>query len=189
MLAQMDTNLRTIGETGVVGTVLADAGYWSEENATGDAAFEYDLLIATRNRRRERDALNELGSPRGRIPHDATPRQRMERRLRTKKGRASYARRGVIVEPVFGHVKECRRGRRFMRRGVIACGSEWKLMATAHNLCKPHVFETIKRLVEAGKTIGEHLKRRSSRFSLLRGMTDTVLFRSIPTSTTCCTTS
>jgi len=48
-LAQIDANLRAVGDTGVVGTVLADARYWSEENASGDAAFEYDLLIATQS--------------------------------------------------------------------------------------------------------------------------------------------
>ena len=36
---------------------------------------------------------------------DATPKQRMARKLRTKKGKAAYARRKVIVEPVFGQMK------------------------------------------------------------------------------------
>jgi hypothetical protein len=138
MLERTDANLQASGAVRVVGTVLADAGYCSDENLSGQAAFDYDLLVATRNRHREREALRELGPPRGRIPNSATPKERMERRLRTKRGKAAYARRGVIVEPVFGHIKECRGGRRFMRRGVVACASEWKLMATAHNLCKLH---------------------------------------------------
>jgi hypothetical protein len=41
-------------------------------------------------------------APRGRIPANATPRERMARKLRTKPGRAAYARRKAIVEPVFG---------------------------------------------------------------------------------------
>ena len=141
----MSENLQAIGDTGVVGTVLGDAGYCSEENLSSQAALEYDLLIATRNRHRERESFEKLGPPRGRIPKDATPRERMERRLRTKQGRATYARRGVIVEPVFGHIKECRRGRRFMRRGVAACASEWKLMATVHNLCKLYRAKSASR--------------------------------------------
>ena len=39
-------------------------------------------------------------TPRGRIPKDATLKQRMARKLRTKPGRAAYARRKAIVEIV-----------------------------------------------------------------------------------------
>ena len=39
-------------------------------------------------------------------------------------------------EPVFGDVKENRGIRRFMRRGLAACTSEWKLIAATHNLRK-----------------------------------------------------
>ena len=177
MLARMEGHLKEIGESGVVGTVLADAGYWSEENVTGVAGLEYDLLIATRNRRREREALRKLGPPRGRIPDHATPRERMERRLRTKKGRTAYARRGVMVEPVFGHIKEGRRGRRFMRRGVEACSSEWKLMAIAHNLCKLHVFKTNERRQETGKAIKKALKQGASQ--LIAGIRS-IFFRPFP---------
>ena len=138
MLDAMQGNLESIGGTGVVGTVLADAGYWSEENAVGECASERDLLIATRNRHKQRKEDRDRGTPRGRIPNNATARERMDRRLRTADGKKKYSRRGVIVEPVFGHVKEVRRGRRFMRRGLTACDSEWKLMATAHNVCKLH---------------------------------------------------
>jgi transposase len=145
MLESMQNNLEAIGTTGVTGTVLADAGYWSEENAVGRQAFERDLLIATRNRHKQRKEDRDRGTPRGRIPNNATPRERMERRLRTKDGKKKYSRRGVIVEPVFGHVKEVRQGRRFMRRGLVACDSEWKLMATAHNLCKLHRTKVLKR--------------------------------------------
>lgn len=144
MLDSMQKNLESIGTTGVVGTVLADAGYWSEENAVGRCGFEYDLLIATRNRHKQRAEDRDRGTPRGRIPNSATPRDRMGRRLRTKRGKEKYSRRGVIVEPVFGHIKEVRRSRRFMRRGVKACDSEWKLMATAHNLCKLHRAQALK---------------------------------------------
>ena len=46
------------------------------------------------------------------------PRDRMERKLLTKRGRAQYKKRGVLVEPVFGQVKEGQGFRRFMRRGL-----------------------------------------------------------------------
>ena len=60
----------------------------------------------------------------------------MERKLLTKRGRALYKKRGVLVEPVFGQVKEGQGFRRFMRRGLGAAQSEWSLAGTTHNLLK-----------------------------------------------------
>jgi hypothetical protein len=60
----------------------------------------------------------------------------MERKLRTKRGRAIYARRAITVEPVFGQIKEVRGARRFHRRGLGAVDCEWKLLAMTHNILK-----------------------------------------------------
>ena len=60
----------------------------------------------------------------------------MRERLAEPDHKARYKRRGVIVEPVFGHAKEVRGFRRFMRRGTDACAAEWSLDCTAHNLLK-----------------------------------------------------
>ena len=60
----------------------------------------------------------------------------MERKLLTKRGRALDKMRGVLVEPVFGQVKEGQVFRRFMRRGLGAAQSEWSLVGTTHNLLK-----------------------------------------------------
>ena len=60
----------------------------------------------------------------------------MERKLLTKRGRALYKKRGVLLEPVFGQVKEGQRFRRFMRRGLGAAQSEWSLEGMTHNLLK-----------------------------------------------------
>ena len=138
MLELMHANLDAIETLGTVGTVLADAGYWSEQNATGATAQRDDVLIATRNPRKARQAERERLASDGPQRCAATPRERMEERLRSEAGKAAYARRGCIVEPPFGHIKEVRRGRRFMRRGFQACRSEWVIMCTAHNLCKLH---------------------------------------------------
>jgi len=147
MLDAMNGSLESIGLIATVGTVLGDAGYFSEENVTGRCAEEYDLLIAVKNRHRQRADERDRGEPRGRIRNNATPRERMDRRLRTQRGKKKYSRRGVIVEPIFGHIKEVRRTRRFMRRGLKACDGEWKLIATAHNLCKLHRARTVKEAV------------------------------------------
>jgi hypothetical protein len=77
-------------------------------------------------------------SPRGRIPNDATPRQRMARKLKTKKGRAVYARRKVIVEPVFGQMQTVQDAKRLLLRGEDAARAQWRFHCAVHNLLKLH---------------------------------------------------
>ena len=116
---------------------LADAGYWSEANIRACSWPEMpELLIATTKDWKQRKMLREKGCLRGRIPKGLSPRDRMERKLLTKRGRALYKKRGVLVEPVFGQVKEGQGFRRFMRRGLGAAQSEWSLAGTTHNLLK-----------------------------------------------------
>ena len=116
---------------------LADAGYWSEANIRACSWPEMpELLIATTKDWKQRKMLREKGCPRGRIPKGLSPRDRMERKLLTKRGRALYKKRGVLVEPVFGQVKEGQGFRRFMRRGLGAAQSEWSLAGLTHNLLK-----------------------------------------------------
>ncbi|MBI4233287.1 MAG: transposase [Chloroflexi bacterium] len=40
------------------------------------------------------------------------------------------------MEPVFGQIKELRGMERFLRRGLRAVRSEWRLMCTTHNPLK-----------------------------------------------------
>ena len=60
----------------------------------------------------------------------------MARKLRTKAGRAHYARRKAIVEPVFGQIKEAGGFRRFSLRGKRKVSAEWQLVCAVHNLGK-----------------------------------------------------
>ena len=60
----------------------------------------------------------------------------MARKLRTLKGRATYARRKAIVEPVFGQIKDARGFRRFLLRGLEKVRAEWRLICLTHNLLK-----------------------------------------------------
>ena len=117
---------------------LADAGYWSEANniRVCSRSGMPELLIATTKDWKQRKILREKGCPRGRIPKGLSPRDRMERKLLTKRGQALYKLRGVLVEPVLGQVKEGQGFRRFMRRGLGAAQSEWSLVGTTHNLLK-----------------------------------------------------
>ncbi len=113
--------------------ILADAGYCSEENLRTLAEKEIDPYIATG---RQKHTEWRAPAPRGRPPAHLTRRERMARKLRTLKGRAVYACRKAIVEPVFGQIKEARRFRRFSLRGTHKARGEWALVCTAHNLGK-----------------------------------------------------
>jgi transposase len=115
--------------------VLADAGYCSDENLQELERRGIDAYIAT-GRQSHGDWL--ASAPRGRPPAGLTRRERMARKLRTLAGRAVYARRKAIVEPVFGQIKHARRFRQFLRRGWTAVRHEWALICTVHNLLKLH---------------------------------------------------
>ena len=134
----------TIANCGAApGQVLADAGYFSEGNVVAAAERHVDAFIATGGLEH-----NETPppAPRGRIPKNATPKQRMARKLRTKKGRAAYARRKVIVEPVFGQIDTLQGGKRLLLRGSAAAEAEWAFMAACHNFRKLFGFTDIEAL-------------------------------------------
>jgi hypothetical protein len=137
MLERMNENLEAAGIGDRPGVGLGDAGYWSEANLLACSQLNLpELLVATTKDWKQRKAARERGSPRGRIPKDLSLRERMERKLLTKRGRALYKKRGVLVEPVFGQVKEGQDFRRFMRRGLQAASSEAVLIGMTHNLLK-----------------------------------------------------
>ena len=136
----LDTMGHTLEAAGIVErprVALADAGYWSETNATIDNGLESpELIIATTKDWKQRKLLRERGCPRGRIPLSLSPKERMERKLLTKRGQALYKLRSIVAEPVYGQIKEGQGFRRFMRRGFDAATSEVSLVATTHNLLK-----------------------------------------------------
>lgn len=113
--------------------VLADAGYQSDDNLEHLAGKGIDAYVAVR---RDKHSSTPPPAPRGRIPEGLGRRGRMDRKLRTKRGRAEYARRKVIVEPVFGQIKEAMGFRRFSLRGRTKVTAEWHLVCAVHDLAK-----------------------------------------------------
>lgn len=111
----------------------ADAGYFSEDAVSALVAHEIDPYIATGKVKHSQPVPP---APRGRIPHDLSVKDRMQRKLRTQAGRAVYRMRKAIVEPVFGQIKEARGFTRFLLRGLKKVRGEWTLVAMAHNLCR-----------------------------------------------------
>ncbi|MDX3233069.1 transposase, partial [Streptomyces sp. ME19-01-6] len=116
---------------------LVDAGYCPEANleAAGDRQLTCgtDTFMATGRPGHDEQVPP---APRGRIPKDATLKERMARRLRTKPGRAAYSRRKAIIEPVFGQIMTCQGGRQLLLRGEDRARGEWRLLAACHNLRK-----------------------------------------------------
>ncbi|MDH5626196.1 MAG: IS1182 family transposase [Nitrospira sp.] len=125
---------QVLAQTGQVPrTVSMDAGYFSEANVTALTALGCLPLIPP-DRQLPSQALP--AAPRGRPPAGLSVADRMRRTLRTKRGRQLYARRKVIVEPVFGQIKQGRGYRQFLLRGMRQVHGEWALICTTHNVLK-----------------------------------------------------
>jgi transposase len=128
--AAADTIAAHTGTDTTIGDALMDAGYDTADNA---AAPGPSRLIANSKRyQQERTARTKPAS--GPPPPDATPRQAMDHRLRTAEGIATYRRRGAIVEPIFGHLKEILGLRRFLTRGLANVTGETNLAFATLNL-------------------------------------------------------
>jgi transposase len=112
--------------------LLADAGYYSEANIGAVTKSRVEPFIPPQRQKHS----EEPTLVRGRPPSDLRTKERMVRKLATKTGRAVYARRKKIVEPVFGQIKEARGLRRFLLRGLEKVRGEWALIALTHNMLK-----------------------------------------------------
>lgn len=136
MLAAAARELKAAGVEEAIGAALVDAGYCSEANLEQADPDGPELFVATRKDWKQREQMRQAPPPRGRIPGHLSPRERMDRKLLTKRGRLLYRRRSQIIEPVFGQTKTARGIARFQRRGLANCQGEWKLICGTHNLLK-----------------------------------------------------
>ena len=124
----------TTGNVGAVPReVSADAGYYSVKAVEELYALGANPFIAPEKTRHGR-VLEP--APRGRIPKGLSVRDRMRRKLRTKRGRERYALRMETVEPVVGQIKQGRGFRQFLLRGLAKVNREWLLICAGHNLLK-----------------------------------------------------
>lgn len=142
MIEQTTSTLNETGIEGDVGTLAADAGYFREDlDIKGIEEQGLGLLICTKKSHKHRKELKEKGAPRGRIPANISNRDRMDRRLLTRKGYDIYKKRGHTIEPVFGQIKECLNMDKFLRRGLEAVKSEWTIACSISNLMKLYRFK------------------------------------------------
>ena len=118
--------------------VLADSGYCSEPNlealeSARNPERRIEGYVATE---RQKHGEHREPCPKGPLPKGATRVDRMRRKLKTKAGKAVYAARKAIVEPVFGQIKQARGFRQFLMRGIEKVRGEWSLVCLTHNILK-----------------------------------------------------
>jgi transposase len=133
MVEQTQQNVAAAGVAEKVKEMVADSGFYSEANVEYLEGEGIDPYIATERLKHHEEVPV---APRGRCPQGMTAKQRMARKLRTKRGRERYARRKAMVEPVFGQVKQARGFRQFLLRGRKKMRAEWRLVSLTHNLLK-----------------------------------------------------
>ena len=133
LLDRMEANLQAAEIVERPREFVADTGYYSDDNTQCVITHEMVPYIATQ-RLKHHEELPPV--PRGRIPKSLTPKQRMARTLRTKKGRETYKKRKGQVEPVFGQIKQAGGFRQFAMRGLDKIKAEWQLVCLTHNLLK-----------------------------------------------------
>jgi transposase len=106
-----------------------DCGYYSETATQALETLGFDPYMATERQRHHSSPAEVPEAP-------DTAKARMAAKVRTPEGQALYAKRKVIVEPVFGQIKEARGFRRFLLRGLQNIRGEWRLVCLTHNLLK-----------------------------------------------------
>ncbi len=128
-------------EVRVVSEICADTGYFSE-SAIGDVEKNgkgptvYCSVEKQSHHRRPNDLLLKTDP----LPpdEDATVKEHMAYRLKTKEGREIYKKRKETVEPVFGVIKSVLGFRQFLLRGLDKVNIEWDLVTLAYNFKKLH---------------------------------------------------
>ena len=131
MMERVDANC-----DGLPDLFTADSGYWSEKNGAYCDAKGVDAYIAV-GRKSDEAKL-------GRLPMTAAQSARwdMHQKVSSDEGRKIYSRRKVIVEPIFGIVKQTMRFRRFSLRGLAKVPAEWGIVCTCYNLLRMYWTRT-----------------------------------------------
>jgi transposase len=120
--------------------ILADNGYCSDQNLEYLESADHpekriEGYIATG---KQKHGEHRKPCKRGPLAKGATRVDRMKRKLQTKVGKAVYAARKCVVEPVFGQIKQARGFRQFLLRGLRKVQGEWALLCMTHNILKVH---------------------------------------------------
>jgi transposase len=128
MLTAARTELAAACVNDTPDVVVADAGYWHLEQMNEITGSGIPVLIPPDSSRRKSARPGWTGGA-----YDF-----MRRVLQTERGGELYKQRAQLIEPIFGTTKHNRGFVRFHRRGRSAVRTEWRLMATTHNLRRLH---------------------------------------------------
>ena len=115
------------GGVGACETLLADTGYFSEDNVNACEKAGVEPIIAM-GRQPHHPPLNERFAEPPPAPREPTPVEANAHRLKTPEGRKLYALRKQTPEPVFGIIKSVMGFRQFSLRGLAAVRGEWSLV-------------------------------------------------------------
>lgn len=124
--------------------MTADTGYYSKEAAEQVEQKGFDPYMATGRQKHnqpkegEGAAASQAGASatKAKKTAETLAKEKMTEKVKSEKGKELYARRKVIVEPVFGQIKEARGFRQFSLRGLGKVNGEWRLVCLTHNLLK-----------------------------------------------------
>jgi transposase len=128
MLDAAQRELEIAGVTERPEVLLADAGYWHQQQMEHIIDRGIQVLIPP-------DASKRKGARRG---WAGGYYAFMRRVLASERGGELYRQRQPMIEPVFGQTKFNRGIDRFRRRGRAAVRAEWRLITATHNLVKLH---------------------------------------------------
>jgi transposase len=111
----------------------ADSGYFSENAVEGVEKIGMDPHFAVGRQKHHEVAVPAATT----VPSaEANVKEKMWVKLGSATGKALYAARKHIIEPVFGQIKSARGIRKFLLRGLEKVSAEWQLICLTHNLLK-----------------------------------------------------
>lgn len=134
-------NLTTLpDEIGRPAAMLADTGFCSESNVELCEDMGVAPYFAQARQKHNPPLLERFGPDPDPPDEAASALAEMQHRMKTKAGKALYARRKCTVETVIGIIKHVLGFRAFSMRGLELAGAEWSIVCSAWNLKRMHML-------------------------------------------------
>ena len=118
--------------------ILADTGYCSADNVDLCEEAGITPYFAQGRQKHNQPLLERFGPGPAPLDDEATALEKMHHAMKTKDGKALYARRKCTVETVIGIIKHVLGFRAFSMRGLDLAEAEWSIVCSAWNLKRMH---------------------------------------------------
>ncbi len=125
---------------GTVENLLADTGYFSGTNVNACDETDIKPYITQKRQSHNQPLMQRHTHEPEKDESELSPVEAMQHRLKTKNGKALYAKRKSTVETVFGIIKQVLGFRQFHLRGLESVQSEWNLVRIGWNLKRMHAL-------------------------------------------------